>query len=109
MKAYIRQVFWEDPHTAVEVVRRESAFRMVQSNHVYTETNAPPGFAPGDREQSFCMFQIHEPVHRETIKAHGLENYRTDVRECVQLGRIVYDQAGGFYPWTEYHNILAMR
>ena len=109
MKAYIRQVFWEDPHTAVEVVRRESAFRMVQSNHVYTETNAPPGFAPGDREQSFCMFQIREPVHRETIKAHGLENYRTDVRECVQLGRIVYDQAGGFYPWTEYHNILAMR
>jgi len=82
---------------------------MVQSNHVYSSTNAPRGFSQGDREQSFCWWQIHEPVHREMIERNGLQDYRTNVRSCMRVARIVYDQAGSFSPWTEYHKMLALR
>jgi hypothetical protein len=103
-------VFWEEPQTAVAVVRGESSFRMVQSNYRYSATNAPAGFKEGDREQSFCMFQIHEPVHKALIKSLGLEDYRTNVESCVLMGRAIYEQAGySFNPWTEYHKLLAMR
>ena len=82
---------------------------MSQSGLRYTIKNVPKGFKVGDMEQSFCFFQIHEPAHKETIQAHGLEDFKTNVESCVKMARIIYDQAGGFYPWTEYHNIIAMR
>ena len=82
---------------------------MSQSRLRYTIKNVPKGFKVGDMEQSFCFFQIHEPAHKETIQAHGLEDFKTNVESCVKMARIIYDQAGGFYPWTEYHNIIAMR
>ena len=82
---------------------------MVQSEYRYTATNAPAGFKAGDREQSYCMFQIHEPVHKELIERLNLQDYRTNVESCVKVGRAVYEQAGySFNPWTEYHK-LAMR
>jgi hypothetical protein len=103
------EYFPEDPFTAIEVVRRESGFRMVQSNHVYSATNAPAGYAAGQREESHCWWQIHEPVHREMLERNGLTDFKTNIHSCMKAARIVYDQAGGFYPWTEYHKMLAMR
>ena len=102
-------MFWEDPHTAVEVAYRESGLRMVQSNHTYT-TNAPAGISYGSREQSFCVFQIHAPAHERTAIKHGLGDYKTNIESCIKMARIVYDQAGqSFKPWSVYKDILAMR
>lgn len=80
---------------------------MEQSNLRYTQKNAPPGFKPGDREQSFCTAQIHEPAHKDTIQRYGYEDFKTNFESCILLARVIYDQDGGFYPWTEYHNMLA--
>ena len=83
---------------------------MIQSRHVYTSRNVPQGFRPGDTEQSFCVFQIHEPAHAATIKRLGLEDYKTNVESCVKMARVVYDQRGGsFHAWSVYKDILAMR
>lgn len=109
MKAYIREVFWEDPYTAVEVAIAESELRMVQSNHVYTSTNAPKGYKAGDREQSYCIFQIHAPVHDATAKRMGLADYKTNVESCIKMAKVVYDQRGSFSAWSVYKGILAMR
>lgn len=94
---------------AVAVAIDESELLMVQSKHVYTTTNAPKGFSAGDREQSFCIFQIHEPVHRDLITRLDAWDYRTNVESCVKVARAVYDQAGqSFNPWSVYKT-LAMR
>lgn len=96
---------------AVEVARRESFgnFGMEQSQLRYPEDRPDWGVNAGDQELSFCTFQIHAPAHDATAKRLGLEEYKTDFEQCVQLARAIYDGAGGFYPWTEYHKILAMR
>ena len=109
MKAYIREVFKEDPYTAVEVARMESTFQMIQSNHVYTAKNVPPGYKVGDREQSFCVFQIHEPAHRETIERLGLQDFKTNVESCVKMAYVIYKNKGSFSDWSVYKTILAMR
>jgi len=49
------------------IVGCESGYQVaIQSQHRYTETNAPRGFKAGDREQSFGLAQIHVPVHDVT-------------------------------------------
>jgi len=79
----------------------ESGMRMVQSNHNYPKDM--DGQKSGSREKSFCIFQIHEPAHDATAKRLGLENYKTDIEDCVKMARVVYDQAGkSFTPWTVY-------
>lgn len=83
---------------------------MVQSNHTYTVTNVPKGYSVGDREQSYCMFQIHEPVHKDLIKSLGAEDFKTNVESCVKVARAIYIQSGySFKPWSVYKDILAMR
>lgn len=82
---------------------------MQQSKHVYTARNVPPGYRVGDREQSFCIFQIHAPAHDATAKRLGYGDYKTNVESCIQMARVIYEDRGGFYPWTVYKNILASR
>lgn len=82
---------------------------MGQSRLTYPKDRPEYGVEAGDREKSFCFFQIHEPAHEATIKKHGLEDFKINPESCVKMARIVYDNAGGFYPWTEYHKMLAMR
>lgn len=110
MKALIRKTFPESPTTAIEVARLETTFQMVQSNHTYTKDNPKLGIKAGDRERSFCVFQIHEPAHLETIKELGLEDYKVNIESCLKMARVVYEQAGNsFSPWSVYKTILAMR
>lgn len=40
----------------------------IQSEHVYTASNAPRGYKQGDREQSYGLAQIHVPVHSVTVE-----------------------------------------
>lgn len=96
---------------AVEVARRESFgdFGMEQSQLRYPKDNPKWGVKAGDQELSFCTFQIHAPAHDATAKELGLENYKTDFEQCVLLARVIYDDRGGFYAWTEYYKILAMQ
>lgn len=78
---------------------------MTQSNLIYTAANAPKGYKAGDREQSFCLFQIHAPANEPLAISLGLEDYRTNVESCVQLAYAIYKERG-FHPWTEYKKLL---
>lgn len=111
VKALIRQTFPEEPGMAVRVAIAESAgtLSMEQSRLLYPKDRPDWGVKAGQRERSFCFFQIHEPSHDVRAKQLGLEDYKTNVESCVKMARVIYDDAGGFYPWTEYHKILAMR
>jgi hypothetical protein len=95
---------------AVEVARRESAgnFGMGQSNLRYPETRPDWGVEAGDRERSYCFFQIHAPVHDATAESLGLSDYKTNPESCVKMARVIYDDRGNFGAWTEWHKILAM-
>lgn len=56
------------------IIRCESQYQVaVQSNHRYTATNAPKGYKPGDREQSFGLVQIHLPAHPSISKDQALD------------------------------------
>lgn len=81
---------------------------MVQSNHVYTAKNVPTGYKVGDREQSFCMFQIHKPAHHATAVRLGLDDYATNVESCVQMAYVIYKDKGDFSDWTVNDRVLAM-
>lgn len=111
VKALIRQTFPEDPVTAVEVARRESFgnFGMEQSQLRYPKDNPKWGVEAGDQERSYCIFQIHAPAHDANAKKLGLGDYKTNVESCIKMARVIYDDRGGFYAWTEYHKMLAMR
>lgn len=87
---------------------RESGLQMIQSRHVYNARNVPAGKKVGGREESFCIFQIHDPAHKNTIVRLGLEDYKTNIESCVKIARVIYDQSG-FRPWSVYKDILAMR
>lgn len=79
----------------------ESGLRMVQSHHTYPKDME--GQKKGSRERSFCIYQIHEPAHHATAVRLGLENYKTDMEDCVKMARVVYEQAGhSWSPWTVY-------
>lgn len=110
VKRLIRETFPESPIIAVEVARLETDFQMVQSNHIYTRDNPKLGIKAGEKERSFCMYQIHEPAHKETIEALGLQDFKTNVESCLKMARVVYEQAGhSFKPWTVYKDTIAMR
>lgn len=108
IKALIRETFPEDPVTAVTVAELESELRMVQSDYVYTATNVPAGYKVGDREESYCIFQIHKPAHHATAERLGLADYATNVESCVKMAKVIKDKSG-WSPWTVYQTILAMR
>jgi len=96
----IRETFPETPNTAVAVAMAESGMVMQQSRHKYPKDM--DGQKAGSRERSWCIYQIHEPVHHATAVRLGYENYKTDVEDCVKMARVIYDQAGGWSPWTVY-------
>jgi len=103
VKRLIRETFHEEPNTAVAVGMAESKLSMQQSRERYPKDRPEYGVKAGDQELSFCIFQIHAPAHDATAKRLGLENYRTDIEDCVKMARVVYDQAGkSFTPWTVY-------
>lgn len=103
-------MFPEEPTTAVEVARLETAFRMVQSKQRYTFSDRRLGIEVGQRERSYCIFQIHEPVWLSVLQQHGLEDYRTNVESCVKAARLIYDSAGqSFKDWATYVKLIAMR
>ena len=93
---------------AVLVAKHESTYRMVQSNYVYTAKNVPPGYKVGDREESYCIFQIHKPAHHSTAVRLGLDDYATNVESCVQMAYVIYKNKGNFSDWTVTKDILAM-
>ena len=96
----IRETFPEMPNTAVAVAMAESGMVMQQSRHKYPKDM--DGQKAGSRERSWCIYQIHEPVHHANAVRLGYENYKTDVEDCVKMARVIYDQAGGWSPWTVY-------
>jgi len=98
--AEIRKTFPESPNTAVAVAYAESGMRMVQSNHSYPKDM--DGQRSGSRERSFCLYQIHEPAHDANAKRLGLGDYKTNPESCIKMARVIYDQAGGWSPWTVY-------
>ena len=98
--AEIRKTFPESPNTAVAVAYAESGLRMVQSNHSYPKDM--DGQRSGSRERSFCLYQIHEPAHDANAKRLGLGDYKTNPESCIKMARVIYDQAGGWSPWTVY-------
>jgi hypothetical protein len=74
----------------------------VQSNHVYTATNAPRGYTQGDREESYGLVQIHVPVHPVTIEQAVLPAFAIDfLAKNVAAGRASM--------WTCYTKYIAMR
>lgn len=87
----IRTVFHEEPNTAVAIAKCESGLKAdIQSHHILSY----------GREQSFGVFQIHAKDHEGTAKRLGLEDYRTDVKDNVQMARFLYDNRGNFNDWT---------
>ena len=80
----------------------ESQLEMIQSRERYPEDRPDWGVKAGDTELSFCVFQLHQPAHHATAVRLGLENYKTDIEDCVAMARVVYGQAGGWSPWTVY-------
>lgn len=80
---------------------------MQQSKERYQEDKPHWGVKKGEQELSFCIFQIHEPAHGARAEALGLD-YKNNVRDCIQMARLIYNDSG-FYPWTVYKNMVAMR
>lgn len=88
----IKEVFPEDPETAVKIARCESGLRIeVQSGHTLSY----------GREQSFGLFQVHAPHWEKTAKQLGYEDYRTNLDHNLSLARYIYDSAGKKWtPWS---------
>ena len=80
----------------------ESGMQMIQSRHTYPSDRPHEGVRAGQTERSFCLFQIHAPAHHTTAERLGLEDYATNPESCIKMARVIYDQAGGFSPWTVY-------
>ena len=76
---------------------------MKQSNHRYPQDRPKDGVVAGQREQSFCYFQIHAPAHDASALRLGLDDYRSNPESCVKMARVIYEAAGNsFAPWTVY-------
>ena len=95
---------------AVAVARAESTLRMVQSNFIYTASNVPRGKKVGDREESYCIFQIHAPAHQVEADRLGYGDYRTNIESCVAMAYEIYKNKGyTFTDWSVYKGLLALR
>jgi len=88
----LRDTFPETPNTAVAIARCESSLKMVQSYQTLDY----------GREQSYGIMQIHAKDHESNAIALGLSEYKTDVGENIKMARHIYDDAGGWSPWTCY-------
>lgn len=86
----IRDIFPEDPETALKIAKCESGLRMIQSNHQ----------KDGVREPSFGIFQIHELSWHYKAKQLGYDNYQTDILDNLAMARYIYDNAGK--KWTDW-------
>jgi len=102
VKALIRKVFYEDPVTAVAVAMAESRFSMEQSRERYPKDRPEYGVKAGDRELSFCIFQIHAPAHDANANRLGLGDYRTNIESCVKMAHHIYTAKGSFSDWTVF-------
>jgi len=91
------------PNTAVAVAMAESGLVMQQSRERYKEDKPHWGVKKGDRELSFCIFQLHSPAHDANAKRLGLGDYRTNIESCVKMARVVFDDRGDFTAWTVYN------
>ena len=108
IKTEIENTFPEEPFVAKEVARLESTYKMVQSNLTYKFTDASRGIYKGDRERSFCFFQIHEPDWMDDALRLNLSDYKTNPNSCLLLARHIYDVSGkSFRLWTTYKVHLA--
>lgn len=93
----IRNTFPENPDLAVAIARCESGLRAdIQSRHQLSY----------GRERSFGIFQVHEPDWAKTAEKLGLDDWRTDPGENIKLARHIYQQAGGWRPWSCYKQRL---
>lgn len=90
----IRKAFPETPNTAVAVARCES-------RNLTIEIQAEAMLWYG-REESYGLFQIHEPDHKQTIKRLGLTEYKTNPHHNIAMARHLYEQRG-WQPWTCYN------
>jgi len=80
----------------------ESRFSMGQSREIYRRDRPEYGVKAGDRELSFCIFQIHSPAHDANAKRLGLGDYRTNIESCVKMARHIYTAKGDFSDWTVF-------
>ena len=95
---------------AVAVARAESDLLMIQSRHIYTASNVPKGYKVGDKEESFCIFQIHKPAHQASADKLGYGDYRTNIESCVYMAYEIYKNKGyTFTDWSVYKGLLALR
>jgi hypothetical protein len=95
IERHIREVFHEEPNTAVAIAKCESGLVAdIQSHHTLSY----------GREESFGIFQIHAKDHDNTAKRLGLENYRASVEDNVAMARFLYDNRGNFNDWSCYKN-----
>ena len=97
----IREVFFENPNTAVAVFKCESGGGIlkaeVQSGHTLSY----------GREESFGPLQIHARDHEKTAQRLGYGDYKTNPASNIRLGKYIYEQRiarGGraFQDWTCY-------
>ena len=90
VKEEIVKMFPEDSATALKIAACESGFRMIQSNHVLSY----------GREESFGYFQVHARAWEKTAIRLGLEDYKTNPRQNLEMARYIYDNAGKRWtPW----------
>jgi hypothetical protein len=87
----IRAVFPEDPETAIKIAKCESGLVPdIQSQHTLSY----------GQERSFGIFQIHAPDWHNKAVSLGFDNYRTDVKDNLQMARYIYEKAGK--KWTAW-------
>ena len=82
----VEDTFPEAPDTAVRIVNCESRFN-------------PNAVSPTD---DHGLFQINRVHFRQGGVAHGVGAAIYDPVVNSQVARAVYDEAGGFTPWTCY-------
>lgn len=89
----IRSVFPNDPDVAVRVAKCESGLDAdIQSHHQLSY----------GRERSFGVFQIHEPDWGKKAIELGFDEWKTNPAHNIAMARYIYNQAGGWSPWTCY-------
>lgn len=98
-------MFHDQPATAIAVAQAESGLKMIQSREIYQQTDTRRGIFAGNKEESFCIFQIHAPDHDASAKRLGYGDYKTNIESCVKMARVIYENRGHtFKDWSVYNN-----
>ena len=94
IEKYIREVFPEDPETAVKVAKCESGLVPdIQSHHILSY----------GREESYGVFQIHARAWNNVAWELGYTEYKYQVEDNVLLARHIYDISGKTWrAWSCY-------